>query len=145
MIFSTQMMDVAFRYFGKSFHKIIAVNFSEDIFQPIKVDEDEWNAINGKDIPFSEWLGNFMENECHPDDIWVHQQIVNYTNLLEVNGENPNNAKTFFYRRKFDGLYSYAALTVVPGYDGWHFVFVKQLEPAEGVEFVKEEMCNDKM
>lgn len=138
MIFSTQMMDTAFRYFGKSFHKILAVNFNEDIFQPIKVDDEEWNTLNGKDIPFSEWLGNFMENECWPEDIWVHQQIINYSNLLEVNGENPNTSKTFYYRRRYEDGYSYAALTVVPGYDNWNFIFVKMLEPVDVPEFKEE-------
>lgn len=126
MIFSTQMMDTAFRYFGKSFHKIIAVNFKEDKFQPIKVDNEEWEAINGKNIDFSDWLTNFCENDCHPNDIWVHAKI-----MEDWSYANDHEAVTYYYRRRYEDKWHYTALSVVPGYDDWCFIFVKVLEEAE--------------
>lgn len=121
MIFSTQLAGEAMMVIGQQFNKILAVDFEDDRFVPIKVDSKEWEGIstyekeNDKSISFSEWVDMFIESEGSQD-------LKNFPSCEELAKlEHP---ATFCYKKLIGDNFHEVRMEIIPTGDSMAYLYV---------------------
>lgn len=121
MIFSRQKMELAFMYASVYYNKILLVNLSDDSFEPIKVDDKEWNNLE-KTITFSEWLKGFASSDL------VNHISEDLNSFIDINIlRKTETARIFEYQKLVKDEYHDMCMTFMPISDDLAYIFVKDL------------------
>lgn len=124
MIFSKQRMQTAYEYAGQYFDKILLINFVENSWSPIKVDNDEWNKLDHH-INFTDWVESFMNST-------MYQPVINSLTPFDVL-KDLEYLKTittpliFHYKKKINNDYHIVQTEVYPIGSGLGYLFVRDV------------------
>lgn len=139
MIFSKQQMETAFAYSGIYFDKILLVNFVEDSFTPIKVNDREWRKIPSLSS-FSDWVKGFIKSDMYRTQD-VTYPYYNLASLANIEGMSKLTAPMFFsYQKIIDCGWHDVQAELYPIGSGLAYLFVRDITKIqEGIMPEKED------
>lgn len=130
MIFSKQKCDKAFTYMSKYYNKILFVNLDDDTYEPIKVNDNEWQRLTySENRSFSEWVGNFFEGPFYSskpgEESYIIDSVFTLRNLDKL--KKVDSPITMDYKKVIDGFFHDVMLEYLPIGNNRAYLFVKDL------------------
>lgn len=129
-------MNLAFNTLRDTYIKILKINFVNNLYKPLKLDDEEKTAESGYSELLTEWLQNFGNaGFVHPEDLPNYLEKTDIKYLREYFAPQKTGEKqTFklFYRRKDGTEYRKVLMEIKPAEEeilfGNYFLFVKNID-----------------
>jgi len=129
MIFSKQKMDEAFAYTSRFYNKILLIDLEKDEFQPIKVNDKEWETLQNTGIHnFSDWIAGFFNSpfySCKRDSAYVMKSIMTLRDIESL--KKVTEPISIEYLKIIDGEYHEVELEYYPYEEDKGLLFIKDL------------------
>lgn len=129
MIFSKQHLEKAFTYMSKYYNKILFIDLEKDEFEPIKVNDNEWNTLKYTGlIKFSDWVAGFFESPFYSsngDNDLLVKSIFTMRNLEQL--KKVDKPISMEYKKIIDGEFHDVMLEYIPIGDNRAYLFVKDI------------------
>lgn len=129
MIFSKQKIDKAFTYMSKFYNKILLIDLKNDTFEPIKVNDTEWQTLTNFEIlNFSSWIAGFFESPFYSSNGDNTELVKSIMTLRDINRlRNITTPLTMEYKKIIDGEFHDVMLEYIPCNEEKALLFVKDL------------------
>ncbi|MCQ2581917.1 MAG: hypothetical protein MJ170_02955 [Alphaproteobacteria bacterium] len=114
MEFSRYMVDNALELLKRDYYKILLVDLSNDEYEPIIVDQKEWDNLPKSDQSISfffEWF--IASDDIHRKDREPFYRFVNLDRLRKLFDKSPK-PYHFMYRRIINGDFKWVMMRLVP-------------------------------
>lgn len=125
--------SAAFSALCELYTKILLINITDNSYNIISMDIHEKEATMGFADTISEWLRGFAESGyVHPDDLDIYYAKTSMTYLQNYFRGNKKSL-SFYYRRKYNGVFKLVYMEVVPTKDYTHenqslYLYVKDID-----------------
>lgn len=97
--------------------KILRINLTDDSYQIINMNEDEQTIDKGFSDKISTWLSSFGKTgQVHPDDLDDYLKLTDL-NYMKSYFSSDKTSLHIFYRRKYDDIFKYVMMEIVPTND----------------------------
>lgn len=116
MIFSYSEMDKALRIVGHFYNKIIFVDFIEDKYRLIKINDIEYKHMQHSDVNFFDWINGFKNSE--------YSMNLNYNFDPDIL-KSIDRPLILNYKKSINGVMKDVTLEMVPVGTGRAYIFVK--------------------
>lgn len=114
MEFSRYMVDNALNLLKREYYKILLVDLTNDVFEPIIVNQKEWENLPKVDNSISfffEWF--ITSDDIYRKDREAFHRFVNLSHLRKLFNKSPKEYY-FMYRRVINGDFKWVMLKLIP-------------------------------